>query len=168
MPVGAEDGFREFVESRSRDLLRTGWLLTGDWAQAEDLVQTALLQCWPKWPTLATPEAYVRKALLNAFLSWRRRRPSRELVSDALPDLATSDLVGPADVRESVRTALAALAPRERAVVVLRYYADLSEADTAQLLGLATGSVKRYAADALAKLRTAPSLAGLLTEEVPR
>jgi DNA-directed RNA polymerase specialized sigma24 family protein len=48
VPVGAEDGFREFVESRSRDLLRTGWLLTGDWAQAEDLVQTALLQCWPK------------------------------------------------------------------------------------------------------------------------
>jgi RNA polymerase sigma-70 factor (sigma-E family) len=168
VPVGAEDGFREFVESRSRDLLRTGWLLTGDWAQAEDLVQTVLLQCWPKWPTLATPEAYVRKALLNAFLSWRRRRSTRERVSGTMPDIETADLLEPAELRESVRTALAALAPRERAVVVLRYYADLSEAETAQLLGLATGSVKRYAADALAKLRTAPSLAGLLTEEVPR
>jgi RNA polymerase sigma-70 factor (sigma-E family) len=168
VPVGAEDVFREFVESRSRDLLRTGWLLTGDWAQAEDLVQTALLQCWPKWPTLTMPDAYVRKALLNAFLSWRRRRSTRERASDTLPELESADLLGPAEVRESVRAALAALAPRERAVVVLRYYADLSEAETAHLLRLAPGSVKRYAADALTKLRAAPSLAGLLTEEVPR
>jgi RNA polymerase sigma-70 factor (sigma-E family) len=168
VPAEAEQGFREFVEARSRDLLRTGWLLTGDWALAEDLVQTALLRCWPKWASIASPEAYVRKALVNAFLSWRRRRSAGEFVSVSMPDSATADLVGPADVRESVRAALAALAPRERAVVVLRYYADLSEAETAQMLGLAPGSVKRYAADALAKLRVAPSLAGLLTEEVPR
>jgi RNA polymerase sigma-70 factor (sigma-E family) len=168
VPAEAEQDFREFVATRSRDLLRTGWLLTGDWGQAEDLVQTALLRCWPRWPTLATPDAYVRKALVNAFLSWRRRRSAGELVSESMPDSASADLVGPAEVRESVRAALAALAPRERAVVVLRYYADLSEADTARLLGLAPGSVKRYAADALAKLRVAPSLAGLLTEEVPR
>jgi RNA polymerase sigma factor (sigma-70 family) len=131
-------------------------------------VQTALLRCWPKWASIASPDAYVRTALVNAFLSWRRRRSAAELVSDALPGSATADLVGSADVRESVRTALAALAPRERAVVVLRYYTDRSEAETAQLLGLAPGSVKRYAADALAKLRSAPSLTGLLTEEVPR
>jgi len=168
VPVGAEDGFREYVATHSRDLLRTAWLLTGDWASAEDLVQTALLACWPKWPSLTAPDAYVRKALLNTFLSWRRRRSAGERVSAALPEAVADDLVGPAELRESVRSALAALAPRERAVVVLRYYADRSEAETAQLLGLAPGSVKRYAADALAKLRTAPSLAGLLTEEAYR
>lgn len=168
MPVGSEDGFRDFVATQSRDLLRTGWLLSGDWAQAEDLVQTALLACWPKWSSLTAPDAYVRKAMLNTFLSWRRRRSAGERVSDSLPEAVADDLVGPADLRESVRSALAALAPRERAVVVLRYYADRSEAETAHLLGLAPGSVKRYAADALAKLRAAPSLAGLLTEDANR
>jgi RNA polymerase sigma factor (sigma-70 family) len=77
-----------------------------------------------------------------------------------------ADEVGPAEVRASVRAALAALSPRERTVVVLRYYTDLSEADTAAALGIAVGSVKRYAADALAKLRVDPALDGLLTEEV--
>ncbi len=163
-----EAEFREFVETRSRDLLRTGWLLTGDWAQAEDVVQTALLHSWPRWSSVAAPEAYVRAAMLNVFLSWRRRHWTGERPSAELADIAAPDELGPAEVRTAIRTALAVLSPRERAVVVLRYYTDQSEAETARALGVAVGSVKRYAADALAKLRADPALAGLLTEEVPR
>ena len=71
------DGFREFVETRSSALLRSGWLLTGDWPSAEDLVQTALAAAWPRWATLTrqdAPELYVRKIMVNTFLRWRRRR----------------------------------------------------------------------------------------------
>lgn len=159
-------GFREFVDAHSRDLLRAGWLLTGDWAQAEDVVQTALLQCWPKWASIDVPEAYVRAAMARVFISARRRRWTREQPVALLADVIAPDALGPAEIRTAVRTALVALTPRERAVVVLRYYADMSEAGTAAALGIAVGSVKRYASDALAKLRADPALAGLLTEEV--
>jgi RNA polymerase sigma-70 factor (sigma-E family) len=159
--------FGEFVKSRSRDLLRTGWLLTGDWGLAEDLVQTALMRCWPRWDSVSAPDAYVRAAIVNAYLSWRRRRSARELVGNDL-DSPAADALGPVELRACVKVALAALSPRERVVVVLRYFLDLSEADTAATLGIAAGSVKRYSADALAKLRTAPSLRGLLTEEATR
>jgi RNA polymerase sigma-70 factor (sigma-E family) len=165
MPAAPAE-FREFVNSHSRELLRTGWLLTGDWAQAEDLVQTALLKCWPRWASLATPEAYVRAVMVNGYLSWRRRRWSGEQPSAVLVDVPAADALGAVEVRAAMRVALAALAPRERAVVVLRYYTDMSEADTAAALGLAVGTIKRYAADALAKLRADPALQGLLTEEV--
>jgi RNA polymerase sigma-70 factor (sigma-E family) len=161
-----EQGFREFVTANSRDLLRAGWLLTGDWPLAEDLVQTALLRCWPRWSSVSAPEAYVRTALVRVFVSSRRRRWTGERPAAVLTDLPAPDAIEPADVRASVRLALAALSPRERAVVVLRYYADMSEAETAAALGIAAGSVKRYASDALAKLRTDPALQGLLTEEV--
>jgi RNA polymerase sigma factor (sigma-70 family) len=90
---------------------------------------------------------------------------ARELLTSGV-DMPAVDEVGPAEVRTCVRAALASLSPRERATVVLRYYADLSEADTAAELGIAAGTVKRYAADALTKLRAAPSLRGLPTEEV--
>ena len=159
-------GFREFVTTNSRDLQRAAWLLTGDWAAAEDLVQVALFRCWPRWSSIAAPESYVRSALVRSFLSARRRRWIGEQPSASLADLPAPDAIGSADVRASVRSALAALPPRERAVVVLRYYADMSEADTAAALGISAGSVKRYASDALAKLRADPALDGLLTEEV--
>jgi RNA polymerase sigma-70 factor (sigma-E family) len=160
------DRFREFVTANSRELLRTAWLLTGDWGLAEDLVQTVLVRCWPRWSAIASPEAYVRAALVKTFVSARRRRWIGERPAAAPADVPAPDAIGPADVRASVRGALAALSARERAVVVLRYYADMSEADTATSLGIAVGSVKRYASDALGKLRADPSLHGLLTEEV--
>lgn len=166
MPEASVD-FSDFVRTRSRALLRLGWLLTGDWSLAEDLVQAALLRCWPRWGSVTAHDAYVRAAVVNAHLSWRRRRAAHELLTSG-PDAPAADELGSAEVRACVRTALDALTARERAVVVLRYYLDLSEADTASALGIAPGTVKRYAADALAKLRTAPSLHGLLTEEVPR
>jgi RNA polymerase sigma factor (sigma-70 family) len=104
--------------------------------------------------------------LVRTFVTTRRRRWVGEQPAAVLTDLPAPDAFGPADLRASVRLALTALSPRERAVVVLRYYADMSEADTATALGIAAGSVKRYASDALAKLRTDPALHGLLTEEV--
>lgn len=159
--------FGEFVRTRSRELLRTGWLLTGDWHEAEDLVQTALLRCFRRWDSIAAPDAYVRAAVVNGYLSARRRRAAGERAMATVPETPAVDDLGPAEVRASVRAALAALSPRERSVVVLRYYADQSEAETAAALGIAVGSVKRYASDALAKLRADPALAGLLTEEVP-
>lgn len=161
-------GFREFVEGHSRDLLRTGWLLTGDWGRGEDLVQAALLRCWPKWSTIEAPQSYVQAAMLNIFLSWRRRRWTAEEAAECLPETATPDAFGPIELRTAVRSALLALSPRERAVVVLRFYTDLSEAETARVLEIAVGTVKRYASDALARLRADPALTCLLTEEVPR
>jgi RNA polymerase sigma factor (sigma-70 family) len=104
--------------------------------------------------------------MVNGYLSWRRRRWSGEQPSAVLVDVPAADALGAVEVRAAMRVALAALAPRERAVVVLRYYTDMSEADTAAALGLAVGTIKRYAADALAKLRADPALQGLLTEEV--
>ena len=78
------DGFREFVEARSSALLRSGWLLTGDWPSAEDLVQTALAATWPRWTSLTrqdAPEVYVRKIMVNTFLRWRRRRWTGEIAT---------------------------------------------------------------------------------------
>jgi DNA-directed RNA polymerase specialized sigma24 family protein len=85
------DGFRDFVEARSPALLRSGWLLTGDWPAAEDLVQTALAAAWPRWDSLRrqdAPEAYVRKIMVNTFLRWRKRRWNGEVATGRLPEKA--------------------------------------------------------------------------------
>src|ERR1700750_2116584 len=84
------DGFRDCVETRSGALLRSGWLLTGDWPSAEDLVQTALAAAWPRWATLTrqdAPELYVRKIMVNTFLRWRQRRWTGEIATARLPEL---------------------------------------------------------------------------------
>ena len=83
------DGFRDFVEARSSALLRSGWLLTGDWPSAEDLVQTALAAAWPHWSSLRrqdAPELYVRKIMVNTFLRWRQRRWNGEIATGRLPE----------------------------------------------------------------------------------
>lgn len=157
--------FDAFVRSRSRELLRTAWLLTGDWGVAEDIVQAALIKCWPKWATVTAPDAYVRAAIVRTFLSSRRRRWLGEHPVAAVPEgLPAVDPFPAADVRAAVRAALAVLTPRERSVVVLRYYADVSESETATQLGLSRGAVKRYAADGLGKLREAAALSGFMTD----
>ena len=87
------DGFRYFVAARSGALLRSGWLLTGDWPSAEDLVQTALAAAWPRWASLRrqdAPELYVRKIMVNTFLRWRQRRWTGEIATGRLPSRATS------------------------------------------------------------------------------
>jgi RNA polymerase sigma-70 factor (sigma-E family) len=162
------DGFREFVVARSPALLRSAWLLTGDKAAAEDLVQIALAKVWPRWTRLERGggvEAYVRKVLVNAYLTGRRRRWHGETPTADLPEQAAAhDAHAATDLRMAVRAALADLPPRQRAVVVLRYFEDLTEAQTAQALECSVGTVKSQTAKALARLRTQPWLAD--TEEV--
>jgi RNA polymerase sigma-70 factor (sigma-E family) len=147
--------FQEFVLARRRALLRTAWLLTGDWHTAEDLVQTALMRCYPHWQRIASdnPDAYLRKAIVNAHASsWRRRWHGERPTAD-LPDLPGSDEYDAADSRRLLIAVLRLLPARQRAVVVLRYYEDLTEADTAAALGCSVGTVKSQAAKALATLR---------------
>lgn len=147
--------FQAFVLARRRALLRTAWLLTGDWHTAEDLVQTALMRCYPQWPRIASdnPDAYIRKAIVNVHASsWRRRWHGERPTAD-LPDHPGSDVYDAADSRRLLVAAIRRLPPRQRAVVVLRYYEDLSEAETAAALGCSVGTVKSQAAKALASLR---------------
>ena len=151
-PDRGRDGFEEFVAARRQALLRTAYLLTGSHEDAEDLVQVALVKAVPHWARIADhPEPYVRKILARESVSrWRRRR-WRELSTDEIPERPSRavDL----DQREVLRSALLRLAPRQRAVVVLRYYDDLTERQTAEALGIGVGTVKSHARDALARLR---------------
>ena len=155
----AEVSFEEFVYARSGSLLRTALLLTGqNQAEAEDLLQLALERAYRHWPRVCRsgePERYVRGILANASADrWRRlaRRAERPLPATgedpALPDHS----VAVAD-RDYLLRALAALPPRQRAVLVLRYFDDLSEAETAHMLGCSLGTVKSQAARGLARLR---------------
>ncbi|MDX6375378.1 MAG: hypothetical protein QOD98_4366 [Nocardioidaceae bacterium] len=147
-----QHGFEEFVAARRPALLRTAYLLTGGHADAEDLVQVALVKVVPHWKQIADrPEPYVRQVLARESVSrWRRRR-WREQSNVQLPELAAQapDL----DQREVLLRALETLAPRQRAVIVLRYYEDLTEKETASVLGIAVGTVKSQARDGLARLR---------------
>jgi RNA polymerase sigma-70 factor (sigma-E family) len=166
--VSPEQDFREYVLARQRALLRTAWLLTGDWAAAEDLVQTALMRAWPRWGRLAGGDGadhYVRRVLLNTFNSSWRRKWRGEAPTQDLPDGPAVDGQGRVDLRMSLTAAVRTLPPRQRAVVVLRYFDDQSEAQTAAVLGIAVGTVKSQAAKALATLRADPALAGLDLQE---
>jgi RNA polymerase sigma-70 factor (sigma-E family) len=146
--------FSDFVAARSTALLRTAYLLTGNWATAEDLLQTSLAKCWRSWHRLSEhPEPYVRATLVNTFLSWRRRRWRDEDPAAELPERALADRTGEVDERDVVWLALRRLPPGQRAVVVLRYFDDLSEVETARVLGISQGTVKSQASRALAALR---------------
>ncbi|HZR50301.1 MAG TPA: SigE family RNA polymerase sigma factor [Streptosporangiaceae bacterium] len=162
---GEPDGFRAFVEARSSALLRSGWLLTGDWPSAEDLVQTALAAAWPRWGSLnQAPELYVRKIMVNTFLRWRQRKWNGEIATEKLPETRVyGDVFAQVDSRATLTAALDRLPAKQRAVVVLRYFADMTEAQTAQAMGLSIGTVKAHAAKALSRLRDAPGLAELMT-----
>jgi len=164
------DGFGDFIAARSPALVRSALLLTGDEALAQDLVQVALVKTWSRWARIArqdAPEAYVRRVLVSTFLTWNRRRWRGERPVAALPDRCDPrDEFAAADLREGVSAALRALPRRQRAVVVLRYLDDLSEAQTAAVLGCSVGTVKSQAAKALATLRSSSRLRGLLDDEV--
>lgn len=145
-------GFEEYVAARRAALLRTAYLLTGQHADAEDLVQVALVKAVPRWARIADdPEPYVRRILVNENVSrWRARR-WREVHTDTLPERPAAG--GDRDAALVLRDALAQLAPRQRAVIVLRYFEDLTERETADVLGVRIGTVKSQARDALARLR---------------
>jgi RNA polymerase sigma-70 factor (sigma-E family) len=162
-----EGGFRDFVTARQHALLRRAWLLTGDWTSAEDLVQSALLRVWPRWTRISSSgqeDAYVRKVMLNVYLTGRRRRWSHEAPTADLPETPSLDGYAAVDMRVILTRAVAALPPRQRAVIVMRFVEDLSESQTAEALGCAEGTVKSQTSKALTTLRRHPQIAYLLEE----
>ena len=152
--MGDRSGFDEFVVTRSPALLRTAYLLTGDHGLAEDLLQTTLAKCWFAWGRIdGPPEPYVRRALATTYATWWRRKWRAERPTGELPDRGAAAATAPVEDRDALWRALGLLPRRQRAVVVLRYYEDLSEAETAAALGISTGTVKSQAAKALSALR---------------
>jgi RNA polymerase sigma-70 factor (sigma-E family) len=170
--VHEPDGFRDFVAARSGALVRSAFLLTGDQGEAEDLVQAALAKAWMRWGRILrqdAPEAYVRRIMLSTFLTWRRRRWRGEvLVADVPEQPDRRDNFTDVDRRSAVLAALRELPPRQRAVVVLRYFDDLTETQTAEAMGCSMGTVKSQSAKALARLRTCEPLRGAWSEEARR
>src|SRR5262245_10334651 len=162
--------FEEYVAVAWPRLLRSAWLLTGDWHRAEDLVQTVLARAYGRWPRLrdGSPDAYLRAMLATTYLSWWRRRWRGEVPSSALPEQPTDDAYRDTDLRLALARGLARLPRQQRAVLMLRYHADLTEAATADTLGISVGTVKSYTARALASLRENPAIRALVTEEVSR
>lgn len=151
-----EEEFREFVAARSSALLRTAYLLAGDWATAEDLLQTALTKTYLAWKRLGGIEAvepYARRVLINTATSWWRRRWHGERPTEVLPEQPGPDRHEQALERDLLWRHVRALPARQRAVLVLRFYEDLSEAQTADLLEISPGTVKSQTARALATLR---------------
>lgn len=162
--VGSRPTFEEYVSARGTVLLRTAWLLTGDRQRAEDLVQTALGKTWPHWAQIAESgrgayDAYVRKVMLTTYIAWWRRRWEAEYPTDDLPERLDEGVEAAAVQRGDLLRALAGLPRGQRAVVVMRYFEDLTEARTAELLGCSVGTVKSQSAKALSALRNSPSLA---------
>lgn len=145
VPAVGAMSFEEFVAARSGALWRSAWLLTGDAQKAEDLLQTALLKAWRNWGSIARDgavEGYVRRALVTTYTDWWRRKWTAEVPTKHLPETASGQRDDEADTRHDVMTALAGLTRGQRAVVVLRYFDDLTEQQTADALGCSVGTVK--------------------------
>lgn len=152
-----EPTFEEFVAARGEVLLRLALMLTGDRHHAEDLVQSVLTKAYLRWDRVAAmerPEAYLKKVLVNDHLRWWRRRGSAEILVSTPMDGATGgDSAGSLEAREAAWALLRRLPRRQRAVLVLRYYEDLSDAEIAVVLGCAQSTVRSQAARGLAALR---------------
>jgi RNA polymerase sigma-70 factor (sigma-E family) len=162
MRESGRDSFETWARSRQQALVRTAYLLTGDFHRAEDLVQDALVKAAARWDTLADghPDAWVRTVVYRDHVSWWRRNRREVLAPPRDQPVAPYDESGLV-----LREALSQLTARQRAVLVLRYVEDLSLADTAEVLGVTVGSVKKQASVALARLRTiAPELEELMEE----
>jgi RNA polymerase sigma-70 factor (sigma-E family) len=150
-----EARYREFAAAQLQALQRPAYLLCGDWHGAQDLVQTTLVKMYVTWSRLGADvdrHAYARRVLVNAYISSRRRHWWRREVSTGTVVDAPS-LTADSDERESQRVLLLSLPPRQRAVVVLRFWEDFSVEQTAQALGIAAGTVKSQTSEALKTLR---------------
>ncbi len=154
-------GFSDFVRGASPQLLRTAWLLTGSRAAAEDLVQGALERVYVVWPRIQqeAATAYTRRIMVNLHIDTGRRR-KRERLTDDVPEVWSPDQTNNVVLADHLQEALKSLPPRERQCVVLRFHADLSEADVADLLNISTGTVKSSTSRGLAKLRQTMILQG--------
>ncbi len=156
MKASDEQAFREFVSARRPALVRTAYLLCGDWHRAEDITQVAMTKLYLAWPRLRVHgmDAYARKVVVRTFLAenrrlWRRREHVTHELPEPVMDAGADDV----DRRLLVEAALATVPPRQRAVLVLRYWNDLSVEDTADVLECSTGTVKSQAARGIAALR---------------
>ena len=167
----SEREFLDFVRARSHALFRVAFALTGHQQAAEDLLQSALAKTAIRWRWIeGAPEAYVRKALYHEHVSWWRRRSSTEVPVAAIPDRADGrDVSHDAVLRLSVIQALLRLGRRQRAVLVLRFLEDLSEAEVARIMGCSPGTVASQTSRALARLRQlAPELRDFTTAKEAR
>ncbi|MFG2013190.1 SigE family RNA polymerase sigma factor [Micromonospora sp. NPDC048868] len=162
--------FHEFVAHRSPALSRTAYLLTGDHHLAEDLLQSALAKTYQHWRRIRSgdPDAYVRRVMYHHQVSWWRRRLAERLDPEPT-DRPGDDHSDATALRLTLAAALRQLTPRQRAVVVLRFYEDLTETQVAEVLGCSVGTVKRHGHDALRRLRAiAPQLVDPAAERIPR
>jgi RNA polymerase sigma-70 factor (sigma-E family) len=157
MDTERDRAFAEFVAAHSTELLRVAFLLTGEQCAAEDLLQTAMMKMYQVWPRLDQTVplgAYVRRILYTTHISGWRRRRFREVLTGQPPEHPQpADRYAEADERDRLWRLVSLLPPMQRAVIVLRYYEDRGEQETAQLLGIAIGTVKAHASRGLAKLR---------------
>jgi len=147
--------FTGFVRAHSASLFRTAYLMTGDYQRAEDLLQTTLVRVYQRWSRVERmewPLGYARKVLVSQFASWWRRRSSHESPVLLRDEPAVGDRLEEVAERDRVWSALLSLPARQRAVMVLRYYEDLSETEIAETLGMAPGTVKSHAHAATRRL----------------
>jgi RNA polymerase sigma-70 factor (sigma-E family) len=159
--ITAADDFDAFVRARTPALLRTAFLLTGDQHRAEDLVQDALIRTHRAWARLreSNPDAYTRKVMYHLNISWWRRGGTAELPTEHIPDRGAPARSDETISKIALRTAIAQLTSKQRAVIVLRFFEDVTEAEAADLLGVTVGTIKSQTSKALARLRTlAPDL----------
>ena len=161
--VEEQRSFEEYVAARMPALTRTAYLLTGNHHDAEDLVQRSLVKAVGRWSRIADhPEPYVRRILYHESVSAWRRRPRGERLVEGPPEAA--GVPDDPSLRVALRDALARLTPKQRTVLVLRFYEDLTEVQTAQALGVGVGTVKSQTRHALKRLKElAPGLEELVT-----
>lgn len=153
--------FERWASARYRGLLHVAYLLTGDRDSAQDLVQTALVKTHLAWRRVEqSPDAYVRRVMVTTRTDWWRRQSWREVATADVPDRPSPEDRS-TDQRDALLRALQALPPRQRTLVVLRHYLQLSEAECAGLLGCSVGTVKSTTSRGLERLRQSPSLASL-------
>lgn len=155
MPQGPDLSFERFVNDREAALLRTAMFLAGSREVGEDLLQDVLMRAYRHWRRIDDPDAYLRRALVNATHSQQRRWRFREQPLEGRAEQAVDPDADRVPVRAGLLTALRSLPPKQRAVLVLRYFDDLSESQTADILGCSTSSVKTHAARGLQRMRTA-------------
>jgi RNA polymerase sigma-70 factor (sigma-E family) len=156
MDPGLDEEFARFVDGRFTALQRFGYLLTGEWHLAEDLVQTALTKVWFNRKSLrniGALESYTRTVMVNTGTQWWRRKWKGETPTEFLPEAALPSQYGVVEDRDRLLRALATLPRRTRAAVVLRYFEDLPDAEIAQIMGCSTSTVKSSVFHGLAKLR---------------
>lgn len=166
MNAEQEQNFADYVHSHGHALLRLSYCLVGEWHRADDVCQLALVRLYRAWPRVCRYEAldaYARRIVANEANRWWRRPSRREEVTDYL-EVPAPDRIAAVDARDELWRLLNTLPRRQRAVIVLRYVEDLSEQETAQVLGCSLGTVKSSASKAMARLRVAAeSLSGGVT-----